>query len=179
MCVLRPMLTYRTAGSADAGAIVALVEAAYRGEASRSGWTTEADLLAGQRTDLASVESLIQDVGSQIVLGFQNSRLLACAHLQQQADVVQFGMFAVIPELQGQGYGKQLLAEAERQARHALKCRTIRMHVISLRSELLAFYQRRGYRLTCERAPFPYGNPKFGDPLRPDLEFSVLEKALD
>jgi hypothetical protein len=52
------------------------------------------------------------------------------------------------------------------------------MTVITLRPELLAFYERRGFRRTGETVPFPYGDPRFGLPRRPDLEMETLVKEL-
>ena len=87
-------------------------------------------------------------------------------------------MFSVVPGLQGGGIGKQVLAEAERIARDEFGQRTMAMTVIDLRDELIAFYQRRGYRRTGVRKPFPYGDARFGLPRRDDLRFEVLEKNL-
>ena len=173
-----PPLTYRTATAADVPAIVALVESAYRGEASKQGWTTEADLLGGQRTDPEGVARLIGSEGSRVVLGERDGRLLACAHLERHGDWAYFGMFAVSPTLQGGGVGHAMLAECERAARVDWRCREMRMTVISVREELIAWYVRRGYRATGETKPFPYGDPKFGLPKRDDLEFIVLAKPL-
>lgn len=171
-------LRYRPATEADVAEIVALVESSYRGEVSRQGWTTEADLLDGQRTDPAGVRALIGADGSRIVLAGHGDRLLACAHLERHGARAYFGMFAVRPDLQGRGVGNELLAECERIARDEWGCGELRMTVISLRAELIAWYERRGYRTTGERKPFPYGDPRFGLPRRDDLEFIVLAKPL-
>jgi ribosomal protein S18 acetylase RimI-like enzyme len=171
-------LAYRTASAADVPAIVALVESAYRGEVSKQGWTTEADLLGGQRTDPDGVAKLIVADGSRIVLGERDGRILACAHIERHGDWAYFGMFAVSPTLQGGGVGNAMLAECERAARDDWRCREMRMTVISVREELIAWYVRRGYRATGEKKPFPYGDPKFGLPKRDDLEFIVLAKPL-
>ena len=171
-------LVYRSATAADVPAIVALVESAYRGEVSKQGWTTEADLLGGQRTDPDGVTKLIVADGSRVVLGERDGRILACAHIERHGDWAYFGMFAVSPTLQGGGVGNAMLAECERAARDDWRCREMRMTVISVREELIAWYVRRGYRATGERKPFPYGDPKFGLPKRDDLEFIVLAKPL-
>ena len=89
-----------------------------------------------------------------------------------------FGMFSVRPNLQGGGIGKALLAEAERVAREEWQLPVMRMTVIDIRDELIAFYERRGYRRTGIKKPFPYGDERFGMPKRDDLRFEVLEKAL-
>jgi ribosomal protein S18 acetylase RimI-like enzyme len=87
-------------------------------------------------------------------------------------------MFSVTPGLQGGGVGKQVLAEAERIAREEWACPAMRMTVIDIRDELIAFYERRGYARTGVKKPFPYGDARFGLPKRDDLRFEVLEKAL-
>lgn len=176
-------LHFRTAEPADVAGIVALTESAYRGDASRAGWTTEADLLDGQRTDARQVAELIARPRSMIVLAEDGGvgatdRLLACCHLEPQGEAAYFGMFSVRPGTQGRGIGRALLAEAERIAREQWHCRTLRMTVIDLRRELIAWYERRGYRRTGEHRPFPYGDPRFGIPKRDDLRFEWLAKSL-
>jgi ribosomal protein S18 acetylase RimI-like enzyme len=171
-------LVCRAAGTADAPAIVALVESAYRGESSRAGWTTEADLLDGRRTDSVDVLALIGASDSRIVLLERDGDLIACAHIERHADWCYFGMFSVRPRLQGAGIGDALLRECERVAREQWSLRQLRMSVIWVREELIAWYRRRGYVLTGERKPFPYGDARFGLPRRDDLEFIVLAKDL-
>lgn len=171
-----PALHFRTATAADIPAIVALVESAYRGDSGRRGWTTEADLLDGRRTDAGAVGALVGRADSCILLAERDGRLLASCHLQQQGGAGYFGMFAVDPAQQGSGLGKAVLAEAERLARAQWQCRAMRMTVIEQRPELLAWYQRRGYRRTGEYQPFPYGDERFGIPRRDDLRFEVLAK---
>jgi ribosomal protein S18 acetylase RimI-like enzyme len=166
----------RYATQQDVAAIVGLVQSAYRGDASRLGWTTEADLIDGQRTDAREVAELISQPNSYILVYEQQGRLLASMHLQDRDSHAYLGMFAVRPEAQGQGVGKILLAEAERQAFHVWRRPVLQMTVISLRQDLIAWYQRRGYRLTDEFLPFPYGEPRFGLPKRDDLQLQVLRK---
>lgn len=173
----RDSLEIRAARGDDVADVVALVESAYRGDASRAGWTTEADLLGGQRTDAAAVASLLAQAGSEILLAVQGGVLVGCCHLAPHAVGCYFGMFAVRPGSQGRGVGQQLLAAAEARAA-ARGARTMRMTVIAQRVELIAWYERRGYRPTGEREPFPYGDERFGLPRRDDLEFVVLEKPL-
>jgi GNAT superfamily N-acetyltransferase len=172
-------LTFRDAGVADVPSIVALVESAYRGDTSRSGWTTEADLLDGQRTDPAGVREVVEAPGARILLAEQDGVLLACCQLERRGESGYFGMFAVRPGRQGGGVGKVVLAEAERIAREEWGVARMEMTVISLREELIAFYERRGYRRTGELSPFPYGDERFGLPRRDDLAFERLVKELD
>ena len=171
-------LSFRAATAADVEAVVALVESAYRGDDSRAGWTTEADLLDGRRTGPDDVLASISRPLSQILLAEHGGRLLACAHVAVDDGAGYFGMFSVVPGLQGAGIGKQVLAEAERIARVGFGQAVMRMTVIDVRDELIAYYQRRGYRRTGIRKPFPYGDERFGQPKRDDLRFEVLEKSL-
>lgn len=170
---------FRAARPADVDALVALVESAYRGEGSKRGWTTEADMLGGQRTDAEGVAALIGSAhGLVLVAEADDGRLLACAHVEKQGDSGYFGMFSVRPDLQGGGLGRAMLAEAERIAREEWDCVAMRMTVISVRDELIAWYERRGYHRTGEYSPFPYGNERFGIPKRDDLRFELLLKPL-
>lgn len=171
-------LCFRSAAAADIPAIVALVESAYRGDISRQGWTTEADLLDGQRIAPEVIQADIERPSSRIVLGFQDDVLTACAHVAIQDGQGYFGMFAVRPDAQGGGIGKAVLSEAERIVRDEFHVARMRMTVIDLREELIAFYERRGYRRTGRKLPFPYGDERYGTPLRDDLRFEMLEKAL-
>ena len=171
-------LQFRAASVADINAIVALVESAYRGDISRQGWTTEADLLDGRRTGADDVIACLQRERSRIELAERDGQLLACAHVAEEDGAGYFGMFSVVPGLQGGGIGKQVLAECERIARDDWRLPAMRMTVIDIRDELIAFYERRGYRRTGILKPFPYGDERYGIPLRDDLRFEVLEKAL-
>lgn len=176
------VLTFRSAGAGDIAAVVALTESAYRGDASRAGWTTEADLLDGQRTDVREVAELIADTRGCVLLAERDGALLASCVVQrlagEHAGEGYFGMFSVCPAVQGRGTGSALLAEAERIARDEWHCPVMRMTVIDARVELIAWYERHGYRRTGEYRPFPYGNPRFGIPKRDDLRFEWLVKDL-
>jgi ribosomal protein S18 acetylase RimI-like enzyme len=170
-------LTFRRAAEVDVPAIVALVESAYRGDVSRVGWTTEADLLDGQRTDAESVVAILRAPGSTVLLAEAGGQLVACCQLEQRpAAEAYFGMFSVRPHVQAQGMGRQVLAEAERIALEEWAATSMVMTVLAQRAELIAWYERRGYRRTGERRPFPYGDARFGVPRRPDLVFEVLAK---
>lgn len=167
---------FRPATLDDVPAIVALVESAYRGDSGRRGWTTESDLLDGQRTDAAGVAALLDQPDGMVLLAEQGGTLLASCHIERRGDSGYFGMFAVDPAQQGGGLGKGMLAEAERIACASWHCRAMHMTVIVQRAELIAWYERRGYRRTGEYQPFPYGDERFGVPRRDDLRFEVLRK---
>lgn len=171
-------LAFRDATAADVPALVDLVTSAYRGDASRRGWTTEADMLDGNRIDPEVLRGDLQRPRSRVLVAERDGAMLACGHVCEEDGAGYFGMFSVRPELQGSGIGKRLLAEAERIARDDWRLPAMRMTVIDIRDELIAFYERRGYRRTGVKKPFPYGDPRFGIPRRDDLRFEVLEKAL-
>lgn len=172
------VLSFRAASAADVPAIVTLVEGTYRGEASRAGWTTEADLLDGQRIDAEGVLQSINAERSRVVLAFIGDQLVGCAHIQRRAKVGYFGMFSVLPAAQGGGLGRQILAECERQLAMDFAAPAVEMTVLKQRTELIDWYLRRGYVATGERRPFPYGDARFGLPRTDDLEFQVLAKPL-
>jgi ribosomal protein S18 acetylase RimI-like enzyme len=172
-------LSFRPASLDDVNTVVALVESAYRGETSRAGWTTEADLLGGQRTDAAQVSDIVRAKESIVLLAEHGATVAACCELKHWGDeVAYFGMFAVRPGLQGRGVGRALIREAERRATERWQVTSMRMTVIRQRTELIAWYERLGYAATGEVAPFPYGDPRFGDPRRDDLAFIVLTRTL-
>jgi ribosomal protein S18 acetylase RimI-like enzyme len=164
------------ATAADLSRLSALVNSAYRGEGSKKGWTTEADLLGGQRTDEAGLQKMIDTPGAAI-LKYEDAdhQLVGCVYLQVKPEGLYLGMLTVSPELQGAGIGKRLLSAAETFAKQA-DCPAIVMTVISVRSELIAWYERHGYQRTGETQPFP-ADPAFGLPKQP-LEFIVLEKTI-
>ena len=171
-------LSFRAATEADIERVVALVESAYRGEASKVGWTTEADLLDGRRTGRDDIEAILARERSRLLLAELGGEMIACAHVMVEDGAGYFGMFSVVPQQQGGGIGKKVLAEAERIVREEWGCEAMRMPVLDVRDELIAFYERRGYRRTGIKKPFPYGDARFGLPKRDDLRFEVLEKPL-
>lgn len=169
-------LSFRVATTADTSAVVALIESAYRGEESLAGWTSEAGFIEGQRTNANEISSLIGRQDARFVLAFDEGKLVGCALVKNDQGEGYFGMFSVRPARQGAGLGKLLLAEAERVARTLWGCSTMKMTVISIRDELIAFYERRGYRRSGTE-PFPFD--KEPGVRRRDFHFVVLSKALD
>ncbi|MDR3507665.1 MAG: GNAT family N-acetyltransferase [Caulobacteraceae bacterium] len=166
-------------------AVVALVNSAYRGDSSRAGWTTEADYLDGQRTSLADLRQDLAAETAPVILVLRETAdgpILACVLAERTTGsdgrtVAYIGMVTVNPAIQAKGLGRVMLEAAEALAKDWGAVRA-RMTVVSIRDTLIAWYERRGYRLTGERLPFPYDDARFGEPRRPDLEFLVLEKPL-
>jgi ribosomal protein S18 acetylase RimI-like enzyme len=171
-------LATRPARAADAPDLVALVNSAYRGESSKAGWTTEADLLGGQRVDAEGIAETIATPDNIILIHVQDDRLVACVHLQRTGEDCYLGMLTVRPTTQGSGLGGHMIELAERWATEHWLSREMHMTVLVQRPDLIAWYERRGYRRTGEIKPFPYGDERFGLPRRPDLAFEVLCKAL-
>ena len=170
------LLGLRPATRADIPAVVGLVTRAYRGAPGSGGWTTEADLLDGSRIDADLLAADLATERSEVLLAEHDGVVRACVHVAEYDDAGHLGMFAVEPALQGSGLGKDVMAAAERYLVDQWGASSIRLSVISVRSELIAFYERRGYRRTGETQPFPYGDIRFGEPKRDDLEFVVLAK---
>ena len=170
--------TYRHAVADDVPALVELVNSCYRGDVSKQGWTTEADLLDGQRMDADGMTELLERTDTIVLIAEAEGSIVACCELQHGTDGAYFGMFSVRPTIQGSGLGKRVLAEAEDTAAREWGCRLMRMKVLKQRPELIAWYERRGYTNTGRTEPFPYGDETFGRPKRDDLAFVELTKEL-
>lgn len=167
------------ADPSDLAAIHALVESAFRGDSARIGWSHEADLLDGQRTDMDELEAILADPRQHLLLVRDGGAILGCVVLADKGDALTYlGMLTIDPRRQAGGLGKQLLLAAERHAASEFGATRIEMTIIPHRAELTAWYERRGYALTGEERPFPADDPRFGIPRRDDLVFSVMEKAL-
>lgn len=172
-------MKFRRAEFADVSALHALIESAYRGESARGGWTHEADLLGGQRTDDASLREILADAAHSILLAADGLTLRGCVLVSDKGSGRAYlGMLTVRPDLQAGGLGRALLAEAERHAREDLGATVMEMTVIRQRRELIDWYLRRGYCETGREEPFPLDDERFGLPKTRDLVFVVLERQL-
>ena len=168
--------SFRIAVQSDAQAIADLVNAAYRGLSGDLGWTHEAKLFDGPRTDAESLGRLIAAGNSLILLCMREAALIGSVHLEKIEGGAYLGLLAIRPALQNAGLGTRLMAEAERLVRERWGCEKISMTVISLRTELIEYYERRGYRRTGKVEPLAVdagaGRPKMS------LEMAWLEKLL-
>ena len=160
----------------DAAELDKLVNSAYRGESSKQGWTTEADLLDGTRTDASAIQDVMETPNTTVLKYVEQNSILGCVELRKDAEKLYLGMLSVTPNLQGKGLGKELLKAAEVEAKKQ-DCTIIYMTVISVRKELIEWYVRHGYRLTGKTKPFSFNDPRFGQP-KQKLEFVVLEKSI-
>jgi len=167
------------ARSGELPALHRLIESAYRGDSAKRGWTHEADLLGGQRTDLEALEAMLDDPAQALLVAREGAELAGCVSVADKGEGLAYiGLVTVDPERQASGLGRELLHAAERFAAESFDSTRAEMTVITQRSELIAWYERRGYSLTGERRPFPATDPRFGLPRRDDLEFVVLAKAI-
>ncbi|KAM0345496.1 hypothetical protein ACHAPU_006423 [Fusarium lateritium] len=193
-------LTFRPATPTDIPQLLPLIISAYRGPTSGAGWTTEGHLLADERISAETLRSKITDPSGVVFVAFASSpsstgtstpeseaetdgdsgsRLVACCEVLEKSDnKAYFGLFAVSPKLQAGGIGRQVLEYAENHAKRQWGAKTMVMHVIWTRAELIAWYIRRGYVRTGEKSPFPYAELVNGKALRDDLYFDHLEKEL-
>ena len=169
----------RDAVPADIPALHRLIESAYRGEASRAGWTTEADLLEGQRTDPQGLADIVADPAQSLLTAWRGGDVVGCILIADRGEGTgYFGMLSVSPTLQGGGLGRRLVEAAHRTLAERFGARRVRISVFPQRETLIAWYERLGYRKTGETLPFPYGDLRFGLPKRDDLYFVVMEHEL-
>lgn len=165
-------LLIRPATAADLPLLHPVIERAYRGETARRGWSHEADIIEGPRIERATLEAMITTPGERLLVAEQAGRPIGCVHLTDKgAGLAYLGLLCIDPDLQAAGLGRRLIAAAEQEAATGFGARTIEMTVIDSRSELIAYYERRGYRRTGERRPFPIA-------LVPPLGMIVLAKPL-
>jgi ribosomal protein S18 acetylase RimI-like enzyme len=172
-------VTLQAARDADVPAVVRLINQAYRSTGAEASWAVEAPYIDGDRTSerLLREEIAAKPEGTMLVWKLWNG-VLGCVWLEPRANGAWYlGSLAISPWLQNAKAGRRLLETSEDWVR-AQGGRSIRMTVVNVRGTLIAWYQRRGYRLTGETEPFPYGDDRFGTPKRPDLNFVVLAKDL-
>jgi predicted N-acetyltransferase YhbS len=173
------MVDLLPAGEADYPDIVALTNRAYRDRGPGASWNVES-MIEGERLTLAALRDDLaaQPQARLLIWRDQQGEHLGHVWLEPQPDGAWYlGLLTVRPDRQDKGLGRALLAASEAHARGE-GARRIRMTVVDRRDTLIAWYERRGYRLTGERRPWPYHDPSIGRPSVPDLGFVVLEKPL-
>lgn len=172
---------YRVATPEDSDPIAKLVNSVYRGESGLRSWTTEAALIGGVRISPAQIVDLVKKPNAVVLVVYEASepeKIFACVELQKNPDGAYLGMLSVDSSVQRGGLGSFLLTSAEDFSREEFRSERMYMRVIAQRPELLAWYKARGYRVTGETQPFPYGNPIFGEPKVDGLYFEILDKPL-
>jgi N-acetylglutamate synthase-like GNAT family acetyltransferase len=166
---------FRRAVPSDATQLVSLVRSAYRGSA---GWTSEADLVGGERIDAAQVLKLITHARSMLLVLEENDGLLACCHLEDLGErLALLGTFAVRPKAQDHGVGRRMMAEAERWAAAEFGADALEITVLAQQAALILWYERLGFERTGEVRPFPV-DARYARPKRDDLHFVVLRKKV-
>jgi ribosomal protein S18 acetylase RimI-like enzyme len=173
-----PPLSLRTATKEDSGRIADLVNSAYRGDSSSVGWTNEAELLDGNRINQEEVRTLIEAERSMILLCLDGAEIIGSVHLRKMDSAAYLGLFVVKPTLQGMGIGKRFMQAAENIAQKEWGIVRMSMTVINRRQELIAYYERRGYRRTGQISPFP-AHAGASIPRVEGLQLEVLEKDLE
>jgi ribosomal protein S18 acetylase RimI-like enzyme len=172
------MSGFRLATPADTESLVRLIRSAYRGESSRQGWTSEADLVGGDRISAKQVLAMIEGPNSIMLVFDEGSHIIACCHLEDHgSNLAYFGTFAVAPTEQGMGLGRRVLAEAERSSILRFGSAVLELAVLAQQEKLIAWYERLGFSRSGEIRSFP-ADPEFARPLRNDLYFVVLSKNL-
>lgn len=170
-------LQFRPATVSDAKELAALVNSCYRGDSSRLGWTTEADLLDGTRTDAREIEAIIARPRATIITCSDGNEIIGSVNVENRGTECYLGMLVVKPTLQRGGLGRKLIQAAEDYARDTWHSEKMTMTVISRRAELIAYYERRGYRRTGETKPFKFDDVH-GIARVDGIELEVLEKDL-
>jgi ribosomal protein S18 acetylase RimI-like enzyme len=160
-----------------APAIAALANYVYRGDSGRTSWTSEADIIDGQRLDADMAREMIQPPDRLILGSFSGELLVGCVHIARHETYGYFGLLTVHPQMQSSGLGGQLLNSAERHAAEVWNMKNMRMCVITQRPELIAWYRRRGYKPIGETIAFS-ADPRFGIPKVAGLTLEYYEKDL-
>jgi ribosomal protein S18 acetylase RimI-like enzyme len=163
----------RRAGQDDVAKIAQLVNSAYRPTFGSKGWTHEAALINGERTNTCLVKEAINS--TVILIGIQDEEIVACVQVERKGDEAYISMLAVAPGLQDSGLGKIMLSEAETYAHTALKIDQLALVVVSARRELIEFYMRRGYSSSGEKLPYPV-QCGVGRPKDEKLDLTILRK---
>lgn len=167
-------LTFRDATLDDVGDVVAIVESAYRGESGRKGWTLEASVVEGQRTDVPTISALVASTDARIILAHRGAEFVGCCLVQRRETGAYLGMLSVRPDLQGGGVGGALVAEAERRAAHLFGQDRVDIQVLREDTRLVDWYEKRGYVQSGATLPFAAAGAR---PKRP-LHFVTMAKRL-
>jgi GNAT superfamily N-acetyltransferase len=110
----------------------------------------------GERIDVGELMAIIDGPGQMILVAEEGGELIACVQISDEGDgACTLELLCVEPRRQTRGIGKRLIAAAEREAAAHFRATRMEMTVIKMRTELIAYYGRRGYAPTGEKRPFP------------------------
>ena len=173
-------LKFRFAQSADITKLVDLINSAYRQQHGNS-WTSEAEIVTGQRINASQLEHALSQDHFQLWIALQDEQIVACIGLTFNLYDVEIGTFCITPHFQNQGIGKQVLDFAENYVRQKIRLEhqhlnDFVMWVLSARTELIAYYERRGYVQTGSVDDYPL-NADVGRPMI-DLHLIEMRKAI-
>lgn len=173
-----PKLKFTFAEEKQSQEITSLVNSVYRGENSKKGWTTEADILGGIRISAEKVRDIISSKNNVILLASLDDKIIGSVHLEKKGNICWLGMLSVDVDFQTYGLGKMMIEKSEEFAKETFNSSEMKMKVIGVRSELIEYYKRRGYLLTGERENFLTAEDTFGEPNTQNLYFEILSKNL-
>lgn len=173
--------TIQDAQSKDISAIENLIEAGYRKDEARLGWTHETDILSGDRLSDGEIAKTLEDKNSKmfVAIDSNNHEVIGVICVTKDNDWIEFGKFSVRPNLQGSGIGRKLITHVENFVSEIWGEKKLKLSVISRRTELVDFYLRCGFIDTGHRIDFlkvhPYVILKKGVE---NLEVIIMEKSL-
>ncbi len=173
-----PRLKFSFAEESQSQGITSLVNSVYRGENSKKGWTTEADILLGIRISEEKVREIICSKNNVILLASLGDKIIGCVHLEKKGNICWLGMLSVNVDFQTFGLGKMIIEKSEAFAKETFNSTVMKMKVIGVRRELIAYYRRRGYSLTGEQEDFLTAEDTFGEPNTQNLYFEILSKNI-
>lgn len=204
--ITKKILSFRSATLDDIDDVVIFINQAYRGETSAKGWTTESTILAGQRLDNTMAKDIINKQDCEILLlsfhidevtsnvnenekkfidhiisinhDNEKSFLVATVNPEKESDIMHLNMLAIHPDLQSYGIGKFMIDAVEKKTKEMNLTKVV-LTVISVRKELVAYYERRGYTMNGVKHRFPaYDDPRYGIPKVDGLELHEMEKSI-
>jgi ribosomal protein S18 acetylase RimI-like enzyme len=165
-------VTIRLAALGDLARLHPVIERAYRGDSARLGWTHEADLVEGERTDQATLAAIVENPASDLLIALDGDAPIGCVQVVDRGHGLAYlGLLCIEPQLQAAGMGRRLAAAAEAHARDSFGALRMEMTVIDRRAELIAWYERLGYARSGETRDFPIA-------MDPPLSMVVLVKPL-
>ncbi len=160
----------------DIKAVVELINKAYR-ENNPNSWTSEAHLLSGIRVNEDNINDILEEKNSKIYIAKFEDKIAGTIQAKLEDEDIHIGLFAVHPDFQSFGVGKKLLEFTEQSSMKLYNADKFKMQVISIRTDLIEFYKRRGYEVTNTFLEFPKSE-LWNFRTNEELRFVVLEKNI-